>query len=74
MATSTLPSLGPKGGQTCDVTYAFSGVPDNSGQILSGYLSPIISMSEAPSLGEAASRGFFLWHRGPVVYLRAQEL
>ena len=42
MATSPLPSWGPKTGRDCGVTSAFSGVPNTKrgGKIRSGYLTP----------------------------------
>ena len=45
MATSTLPSRGPKGGRKCYVTPALSGIPNakRGEKIRSGYLAPAFS-------------------------------
>ena len=43
VAASPLPSRGPKRGQNCSVTPAFSGVPNKGDKIRSGYLTPAFS-------------------------------
>ena len=61
MATSPLPSRGPKNGGICYDTHAFSRVPRRADKTKSGSITP--AFSEAPQVGGIAtpplrSRGF----------------
>ena len=51
LAPSPLPSRGPKRGQACYVTPAFSGVPKRGDKIRIGCLTPAFSGAETPSAG-----------------------
>ena len=53
MATSLLPSRGPKRGRNCYVTPAFSGIPKIGDIIRSGYITP--AFSGVPLVGKDQS-------------------